>query len=167
MPTFITVRNESTLRQVADRLYGTLDAKDRTLAEKALLEANPHLVDPAAFRAGAIIDVPPVRGLKAQAETTRNDPVSDVRDAIGVAVDDYRQQFAARLAAAAADIGSQEELMKDKEVVAALKRAGGTDLAKQLTESLQARAKTLAEQRKQQDVLFKRIAEDLKGLESG
>jgi phage tail protein X len=167
MATIITVKDETTVRQLADRLYGTLDARDRTLAEAALLKANPHLADREAFRAGAVVTVPPVRGLTAQPAATRNDPVGDVRDAIGVAVDDYRKHLAASLAAAAADLGSQEELLKDKEVAAALKRAGGTELAKPLAESLQARAKVLAEERKRQDGLFKRIAADLKGLDAG
>jgi hypothetical protein len=167
MATLITVKDETTLRQLSDRVYGTLDAKDRALAEKALLRANPHLGERGAFRAGAVVTVPTVRGLKARAAATRNDPVSDVRDAIAVAAGDYRAHLAASLAAAAADLGAQEELLKDKEVAAALKRAGGSEIAKQLTETLQARARTLAEERKRQEGLFRRIAEDLKGLDAG
>jgi hypothetical protein len=167
MATLITVKDETTLRQLADRLYGTLDEKERARAENALAKANPHLGERDAFRAGTVVNVPSVRGLKARAAATRDDPVSDVRDAIGVAIDDYRRHLAASLDAAAADLGSQEELLKDKEVAAALKRAGGTDLAKQLTESLRARAKSFADDRKRQETLFKRIGEDLKGLDAG
>ena len=167
MATLITLKNESTLRQLADRIYGALEPKDRTRAEKALLKANPHLGAREAFRPGAVVNVPSVRGLKPRAAATRNDPVSDVRDAIGAAVQEYRGRLAANLDAAAADLDAQTELLKDREVAAALKQAGATELAKQLTESLRERTKMVAEDRKRQEALFKRIGTDLEGFDLG
>jgi hypothetical protein len=167
MATLITLKNETTLRQLADRIYGTLEDKDRTRAENALLKANPHLGKREAFKPGAVVNLPSVRGLKPKAAATRNDPVSDVRDAVGAAVEEYQGRLAASIDAGMSDLAAQEELLKDKEVTAALKKAGATELAKQLTESLRTRAKTLAEDRKRQETLFARIGADLKAIDLG
>jgi len=165
MATLITLRNETTLRQIAERIFGTLQEHDLTRAENALLKANPRLGALEAFKPGAVVNVPSVQGLRAKAGATQSDPVSDVRNAIGAAAEQYRGALAASLAAVMSDVAAQEELLKDREVAAALKKAGAAALAKQVAESLRARAKTLAEDRKRQEALFARIGEDLKGFD--
>jgi hypothetical protein len=166
MLTLVTLRNETTLRQLVERIYGTLDAKDRSNAEAQLLKANPHLAGKEAFRPGALVRVPPVRDLKPRPEAANSqDPVSGTLGTVATSVAEYRTRLASRLDAAAADLDAQGELLKDREVAVALKRTGATDLAKQLSEGLRARGKTLAEERKRHEALFKSIGDDIERLD--
>jgi hypothetical protein len=158
---------ESTLREVSDRVFGTLNARDRARAEKALIEANPHLAQPNALVAGAVVRVPAVSGLKVRAAAGAQDPVSELDQAVAAAVVGYRERLSGHADAAVADLDAQTALLKDRTVAAELKRAGGTELGQQLAESLRARAKSLADARKRQEALFKRIDADLQKLDAG
>jgi hypothetical protein len=160
-----TLSQETTLRQVTDRLYGTLSARDRTRAEKALLEANPHLASADKFVAGTVVRVPALTGLRARTATVSQDPVDELRDAVAAGLDQFRASLSSHLDAAAADLETQSELLKDRTVAAEIKRVGASEVAKQLTESLRDRAKAVADDRKRHEALFKRMAADLQGLD--
>lgn len=164
MPALITLQNESNLRQLAELVYDVRDDRDRARAEKALLTANPDIGTRDNLRAGAVVSVPSVPGLALRVTAVRDDPAAGVPDALGVAVEGYRRHLAARFEGATNDLAAQEELLKDREVVASLRKAGAVELAKQLSESLRARAERLGEDRKRQETMFRRIDEDLKTL---
>jgi hypothetical protein len=168
VPTLIALGNERNVRELAARAYGNLNAESLARAEKALLAANPQLRTATAFRTGAVITVPPVRGLAAPADATGKDPVDALRAALAEAASGYREQLAKSLDTRARELDAQEKLLKTKEIAAAIKgEPGGPELQKQLTETLSQRAKAIAEARKSQDTLFDRIAKDLKGFEPG
>jgi hypothetical protein len=165
MATLITLQNETTLRQVAERAFGTLDEKDRRSAEAALLKANPQLATRDAFRPGAVLRVPSVGDLAPTAAAAPDDPVSDVREAIGAALELYRGRLGTNLDAVTSELATQEALLKDREVAAALRKAGAVEITKELHESLRARAQAFAEERKRQEALFARLRDDLKGFD--
>jgi hypothetical protein len=160
-----TLTQETTLRQVTDRLYGTLGARDRARVEKALLEANPHLATPDALVSGTVVRIPAIIGVKARTAAVSQDPMAELRDAVAAGLDQFRENLSMHLDSVAADLHAQSELLKDRTVVAEIKRAAASDLAKQLTDSLRDRAKTVAENRKPQEAWFKRIDAELKGFQ--
>lgn len=168
MPTLVTLQNEKTVRELAERVYGTSSAASLERAEKALLKANPRLATAAGFRTGAVISVPTVRGVALRAEATAEDPVEVLRGELAQAAGAYREHLIKSLDAQAGEIDAQEKLLKTREIVAAIKaEQGGPELQKQLTETLGERSKAIAEARKSQSSLFDQIAADLKDLELG
>jgi hypothetical protein len=162
-----TLTQETTLRQVTDRLYGTLAARDRARVEKALLEANPHLATPDALAPGTVVRVPVITGFKARTAAVSQDPMAELRDAVSAGLEQFRANLSTHLDAAGAELDAQNELLKDRTVAAEIKRVGASDVAKRLTEALRERAKAVAEVRKRQEALFKRIDADLRGLDEG
>jgi hypothetical protein len=168
VPTLVTLKNEKTVRELAERVYGTSSAASLDRAEKALLKANPQLASATGFRAGTVISVPAVRGVGVRAEATGEDPADALRAELAKAAASYREQLIKRLDARASEIDTQEKLLKTREIAAAIKaEPGGPELQKQLTETLGERTNAIAEARKSQSALFDRIAADLKGLELG
>lgn len=168
MPTLITLKTERSVREIAERVYGSLSAESLDRAEKALLKANPHLRNTAALRPGAVVNVPAVRGLKARGDTSGQDPAGDLRKDLAEAVAGYRDQLAISLDARAGELDAQETLLKTREIAGAIKRApGGAELAKRLTDTLRERAKAITEARKLQGPLFAKIAADLRDLDFG
>lgn len=168
MPTIATLKTEKSLREVAERVYGTLDADKLARAQTALLKANPHLEAKAALQPGAVVSVPDVPGLRPRAGTVRSDPVDDLRKQLAAATETLQAQIAARLDARAQDLAQQTELLKSREVAAAIKQdPAGAEIAKGLTQTLRDETKAIAEERKRNAELFDRIAADLKKLGFG
>ena len=75
---FLLIRNEKSIRDVADRAYKGLTAKKRQQVEAALLKANPALKTFRSVRKGFIVRVPAIRD--GGTENRRNiiDPVADI-----------------------------------------------------------------------------------------
>lgn len=168
MPTLITVKNEKSVRELAERVYGTSSAASLDRAEKALLKANPQLRTATALRAGAVLSAPAVSGLAVRADATASDPLEALRGALAGAAASYGEHLAKSLDARAGELDAQEKLLKTKEIAAAIKaEPGGPELQKQLSETLGQRAKAVAEARKAHAALFDRIAADLKALDPG
>lgn len=168
MPNLVTLQNEKTVRELAERVYGTSSGASLDRAEKALLKANPRLATAAGFRTGAVISVPAVSGVSLRAEATGEDPAEALRGELAKAAASYREHLIKSLDARTSEIDAHEKLLKAREIAAAIKaEPGGPELQKQLTETLAERSKTIAEARKSQSALFDQIAADLKGLELG
>jgi hypothetical protein len=166
VPTLITVKNEKSVRELAERVYGSSSAASLDRAEKALLRANPQLRTATGLRTGAVISVPAVSGLAVRADATASDPLEAMRGALAGAATGYGEHLAKSLDARAGELDAQEKLLKTKEIAAAIKgEPGGPELQKQLAETLSQRAKAIAEARKSHGALFAQIAADLKGLE--
>jgi hypothetical protein len=168
VPTIATLKTERSLREVAERVYGTLDADKLARAQTALLKANPHLKVGAALQPGAVVTVPELPGLKPRPGVVRSDPVEELRNQLIIATESLQVQMAERLDARSQEFSHQVELLKSKEVAAAIKRdPAGTDLAKAVTLRLREQAKSIGEERKRNADLFRRIATDLKKLDLG
>lgn len=168
MPTLVTLQKEKSVREIAERVYGTTSAASLDRAEKALLKANPRLATPGGFRTGAVVNVPTIRGVTLRTEATGEDPVDALRGELGKAAGDYRDHLMKSLDARTSEIDEQEKLIKTREIAAAIRaEPGGPEMQKQLTETLAQRTKAIAEARKTQSALFDQIAADLKELELG
>ncbi len=155
-------KSETDLSPAAQRLYPNLSESSRKKVETALLKANPHLAETGAFRPGTVVNLPEAPGLKPKAGQAGDDPVDEMLGQLKGAVGSYREDQAKRLDEALADVAGQEEILKDKEVAAAIKKsAEASKLAKELVASLRERQKLLAVEKKVQEEVFAKIMEDL------
>lgn len=160
-----TLKGETTLAALADRLFSVTDAGARQRAEAALLKANPKLERASGFRPGVVVVIPEMPDLKNRAAAGSQEPVEDVRQSLLEAAESYQAELRKRTDEAASDLERQAELMKDKEVAAAIRKDEvATKLSKELTTSLRARGKAIAEERKRQEQIFGRLTADLKAL---
>jgi len=158
-------KTETTTAALIDRLYPNLTEAQRKKAETELLKANPHLADAAAFKPDTVVNLPEAPGLKPKAGQAGDDPVDEMLGQLKGAVGSYREDQAKRLGEALADVAGQEAILKDKEVVAAIKKsAEASKLAKELVVSLRERQKSLAVEKKAQEEVFAKIMEDLGAL---
>lgn len=166
MPTVVTLKNEKSVREIAARVFATSSAASLDRAEKALLRANPQLKTAAGFRTGAVISVPQVGDLALRADAIGQDPLEALRGALVEAAAGFRKHLAKSLDARSSALDAQHELLKTRQIAAAINTApGGPELQKQLNETLSQRAKSIAAERKSQDALFDRIVADLKALD--
>lgn len=157
--------SETSVSALAKRLYSDLSESALKKVETALLKANPHLVEAAAFKPGATVILPTVPGVKPKPGARGDDPVDDLLDHLQEATDDYKTFFAARLEAASADLASQEAIVKDREVAAAIKASPeATEMAKSLAANLRERKKKLAAAKQEHEELFALISRDLSAL---
>lgn len=168
MPIITTLKTERTLREVAERIYGSLDADTLARAQIALTKANPHLESGTAFQPGAVVNVPELSGIEPRPNVVRSDPVEDLRNQLVMATESLQTHLASRLDARTQEISQQMELLKSKEISAAIKRdPAGADVAKAIALTLREQSKSIAEERKHNAELFKRIAADLDKLDFG
>jgi phage tail protein X len=157
--------SESDVSALTQRLYPNLSEVKRKQVETALLKANPHLSDTNAFRPGVVVALPTIPDLKPKTGAVSDDPVDEMRSGLQEAVLNYKDDLDKRLDEALAEVASQEALLKQKEVAAAIKATpDAAELAKELTASLRQRKTTLAEQKKTQAETFARIADDIGSL---
>lgn len=157
--------SETTVSALAKRLYPNLGESTLKKAEAALLKANPHLRDSAAFKPGATVVLPTIPGVKPRPSATGEDPGDDRRTHLQEAVKEFRTIMAARLDEAGTDLGRQEETLKNRDVVAAINASPeAAALAKKLAKKLAERKKALAEEKRAQEELFARIEEDIAGI---
>jgi phage tail protein X len=154
--------SESSASALVQRLYPTLTESQRKQAESALLKANPHLADIAAFKPGTVVTLPDSSKFRPKPNTTAEDPVTETLDLLSEALKTHGENGARRIDAALEELVVQEATLKNKEVAAAIKNAPeAAEMAKELAASLKAARKTLAEDKKAQEDLFGRIAKDI------
>ena len=108
-----TLNNETSVAEIADRLYENLTPESRKVAEAALLKANPELAKSGALRPGAIIRVPDVPALKLKPARTEDDPVGQTREVLKGALNSYQRLLAERLKAEQEELETQAELLKE------------------------------------------------------
>ena len=75
---FLLIRNEESVRDVADKAYKGLTVKAREQAEVALLKANPELKTFKSVRKGFIIRVPVIRDDGKEDRRNVVDPIEDI-----------------------------------------------------------------------------------------
>jgi phage tail protein X len=160
-----TVKKEASLDALADRLYSNLTPDSRKLAVTALVKANPALAQEGGLRPGVVVTLPDQPGLNLKTAKSDTDPVGTLTDTLKEAVQIYGRQLGGALDTAQADIKSQEALLKQKEVAAAIKASpDAADLAKGLAKTLQDRRTTYSAEAKTLDKVLKAIAKDLDSL---
>jgi hypothetical protein len=158
-------KNETSVSALVERIYPNLTEASRRKAEAAVIKANPHLSGAEAFRPGAVVTLPTAPELKPRPGVAGNDPVDDMLSGLQVAVASYHDELVKRLDQAVADLGKQEEILKQKEVATAIKgNPAATELAKSLVESLRERKKIAAGEKKGYDATFAAISKDLGSL---
>jgi hypothetical protein len=158
-------QGEGSVGTLVERLYPNLSGIARERAETALLKANPQLAGHAAFRPDVVIAVPTIPDAKPRPGATAADPVEELLKTLGEAISNFGKDLGKGIERATADIAVQEELLKQKDVVAAIKGdQEALGLAKSLAATLRERKKSLAEERKGQAELFDRIGKDLGAL---
>jgi len=161
-----TLTGEASVGALADRLYANLTPATRTLAEAALLKANPHLAGAGGFTPGAVVRVPAVPGLTAKPGATSRDPVSDVLKDLTDSVSDYQKRLAEALSAAKKDVAEQSALLKSKDAKGAIGKAPEAEkLAASLATSLAQRTKSLSDTEKRLPAVFAAMAKDIGSLD--
>lgn len=155
-------KSEADVSTLAQRLYPNLSESSRKKVETALLKANPHLAETGAFRPGVVITLPDTSEFKPKPGVVGNDPTEEMLGQLKDAVGSYQKDQAKRLDDALADVEGQEEVLKNKEVAAAIKNSSeASELAKELVASLRERQKLLAVEKKVQEEVFSKMMEDL------
>lgn len=158
-----TLKSDTNVSELADRLYADLTPESRKVAEAALIKANPSLARGEKIRPGLVVNLPDGPKLKVRpAAAVGKDPVASMLGTLEDAVASYRDQLAKTSETAQADLDQQEAVLKQKEVAAAIKATpAATEAAKALVASLRERRKLIVAERKQQDEMFDLIAKDL------
>lgn len=158
-------KTETTVDSVVQRLYPNLTEGERIAVAADLLKANPQLSTNQPLRPGLVVNVPSRPDRKPKPGGVTDDPVEELRGSLKEAVAGYQDSLAKRLDQALADISLQEELLKQKDILTAIKSTKeAPELAKQLAGALKERKKALAEEKKVQAELFSRIEKDLDTL---
>lgn len=157
--------SESSASALVQRLYPTLTESQRKQAESALLKANPHLAESAAFKPGTVVTLPDSTKFRPKPNAAAEDPVAATLDMLNEALKTHGENGAKRIDAALEELVVQETTLKNKEVAAAINKAPeAAKMAEELSASLKSARKTLAEEKKAQEELFGRIAQDIDAL---
>ena len=161
-----TLKSETDVSALADRLYANLTPAARKKAEAALIRANPHLATGKKLQPGLVVNLPDVPGLTVRpAATIGKDPVGDLIGGLQEAVGGYRDQLAKNSDAAQADLDQQEALLKQREVAAAIKGApAAAEIVKAFAAGLKERRKAIEVDRKSRDEMFDQMTKDLGSL---
>lgn len=158
-------KDETSVSALVERIYPNLTEASRRKAEAALIKVNPHLSGGNAFRPGVVVTLPTAREFKPRAGVAGKDPVDDMMSGLQDAVASYHEALVKKLDQSVADLSKQEEILKQKEVAAAIKgNPAATELAKSLVVSLRERKKSAAEEKKAHDAMFSAISKDLGSL---
>ena len=157
--------DETSASALVDRIYPKLPKASRKKAEAALLKANPHLAVTGAFRPGVVVSLPSDPELKPRPGIAGKDPVEDMLGTLNEAVSGYHEDLVKRLGESIVDMTSQEEILKQREVVAAIEATpGAVELAKSLTRSLREGKKAAGIEKEAYHTTFAAIAKDIGSL---
>jgi hypothetical protein len=160
-----TLTNDTNIGALAERLYANLTPETRRAAESALLAANPHLSRAGAFKAGVVVQVPVVAGVRVKEASAGHDPVNDALKELAEAVTDYRKQLDASIGATKQSLADQAALLKTRDVKAAIdKSPEAKPLATSLAASLTARTKAMTDLEKRMPTVFTALVKDLESL---
>lgn len=158
-------KNETSAGALVQRLYPNLSESQRKKAEADLLKANPHLAEAAAFKPDTVVKLPDTPEFKAKAGAAEDDPIEAALEQLKEVVAGYRHEQTQHIDAELAAIASQEELLKDKEVAAAIKRSPDAGaIAETLKAYLRDGKKALETEAKKRDALFETMLSDMGAL---
>jgi hypothetical protein len=91
---YLLLRNEESVRDVAEKAYKGLSAKARKQAEAALLKANPELKTFASVRKGFIVRVPNVADFGKKDRRNLIDPIEDITHSLAKHLESLEVSFA-------------------------------------------------------------------------
>lgn len=158
----IAFRGETTLSALADKVFADLTPDSRPEAEAALLRANPQLARLDRLAPGAVLTVPRVPGLKPRPGRGLEEPAGELLADLARRLGDYGAQLSDGHEAHEADLKSQVDLLKDKQLKRILAAVPALRaLADQAAETLRAEAKETVAARKQIAAAIKRLQADL------
>src|ERR1700756_3180646 len=151
----ITIEREADLGALADRLYPDLTPQTRELVGAALLKANPGLARSDAFRPGLVVRVPEIPELRLKPSASGKDPAGELLGTLKEAIAGYRAQLANSFTTAEDEVNKQEELLKQRDVAAAIGVApSAAQLAKILATTLAERRKSVADGKTRVELAF-------------
>ncbi len=134
-------------------------------AERALLEANPHLKEMRRVPEGALIVVPDLPGVNPARSRPGTGPSRPAFDVLRPAIERGSEAVAASLAQAAARAGEEAAALKDREVRAALREAPALEKAAAAAGAAAAdRAKRARELQRLSAQALKVLADDLEAF---
>ncbi len=106
-----TLRGETTLLALTERLYGRLNGELQQRAESLLLKANPGLEAIGLLPIGALLAVPSLAGVPVMAEVTDDDPQERRRQQIRTDLEAYRKDLQGAVTEAQQDMIRQLDLV--------------------------------------------------------
>lgn len=161
-----TFRGESSVGEIADKLFVRLTPRQREKAEAAILKANPQLIDLSSVREGSILRVPDIPELRPKTNRSLDNPDAQIGKEITDALSDYDKTLAARFKSGLEATKKQTAILKSAKFKRELTNAKHLqELAGQAGEALEKRAKTLKDQQKSVAGAIRQMISDLdKGL---
>lgn len=155
---------ESSLTEIAERLYANLTDSSRKLAESALLNANPNLTKKsAAFLPGAIIQVPVIPSLIFKtADFALEDPIGQTRDAIAQELTRYQIALKETVSFVRTEIEGQIKFLDQNDVAKVLNKYETLLIPKNLKSELKKRIEDNEKRYSTAAVALEQATNDLK-----
>lgn len=77
---YIPLRSEKSVTELVDKVYSNLSAKDRKVAEAAIIKENPTLKNFTNLKRGTLIRIPEVKNIKRKKTRSISDPDGELLD---------------------------------------------------------------------------------------
>ncbi len=124
----ITVRTEKNLDQLLDKVYVGLNATEKKRVQAAVLKENPHLLETANFKPGAVI-VLPDRGEAVKLPDTRDVKAADGVEYLAAEIKEYAPVLKRELETAREELEQSAKLFKSAAFKKLLDGLDATDAA--------------------------------------
>lgn len=161
-------RGESSVAEIADKLFVDLDPAQRAKAQAELMKANPQLRNITKLRAGTILHVPVIPELQPRASGAAESPGAQIARDLAQALGDYSKQIDGRFKAAQEDSKAQAALLKSAKFKRLLTDAPELQaIAGDAAKAVDARAKGFGARQKELAAAIKQLSADLEGPSKG
>ena len=157
-----TYRGETSVTEIADKLFVRLTPTQRAKAEAELLKANPQLKNISKVREGAILHIPDIPDLHHTERRDLENPRAQITKDLTSTLDDYAKRLVERTKAEQQASKTQTSLLKSARFKRLLANSPNRQaLAAQATKALDARTKDLSERHKAAEKAIKQAIADL------
>jgi Ni,Fe-hydrogenase III large subunit len=112
MAVTVILQDETSISNIAKRIFTNLPDESRKNAETELIKLNPILSDTKAIKAGVIIKVPEISSLVLNTQQVNNDPTTQTKEVIKNAIESYHKQLLVRIESQHGDLRNQIDLIK-------------------------------------------------------
>jgi hypothetical protein len=155
-------RGESSVRDIAEKLYVDLSAPERRKAVDGLLKANPQLRELDNVKPGTLLHVPDVPKVAAKSGRGLDDPTRVVANLVEKSLEEYAARLAERHDAHLAELKKQSARLKNR----TFKKVVGTSpmlkgLSAAATKSNKAEASLIGDRQKRLDKALAQLQADL------
>lgn len=159
---FSTFEGESSVAEIADRLFVRLTPRQRETAVAALIRANPQLERLTAVRPGVVLEVPDIPALRAKATTSNESPDRQVLELLDQTLKTYAEQLFTRQDADLAEVKTQAAALKSARFTRAIAQSEDlVALAKDAAASLDARSRAAGERRQTLEAAVTQASADI------